>query len=94
MDLHPTPSELAFRNELRGWLKANQPQPWTGASHESEGQNAYTDYLSAWQRKLFDGGWAGIAWPKEFGGRGASFMEQAIFQEEMAAADAPEPLTR
>lgn len=92
MDLHPTPSELAFRNELRAWLQANQPQPWAGATHDSESQNAYTDYLGAWQRKLFDGGWAGIAWPKEFGGRGASFMEQAIFQEEMAAADAPEPI--
>lgn len=92
MDLHPTPSELAFRNELRSWLKANQPQPWAGATHDSESQSAYTDYLAAWQRKLFDGGWAGISWPKEFGGRGASFMEQAIFQEEMAAADAPEPI--
>lgn len=92
MDLNPTPGELAFRNELRAWLRANQPEPWTGATHESEGQNAYTEYLSAWQQKLFDGGWAGIAWPKEFGGRGASFIEQAIFQEEMAAADAPEPI--
>ena len=56
MDLHPTPSELAFRNELRSWLKANQPQPWAGATHDSESQSAYTDYLAAWQRKLFDGG--------------------------------------
>lgn len=92
MDLNPTPSELAFRNELRAWLKAHLPAPWTGATHESEGQNAYTEYLAAWQRQLFDGGWAGIAWPKEFGGRGASFIEQAIFQEEMAAANAPEPI--
>jgi len=92
MDLNLTPGELAFRDELRAWLKDNQPAPWTGPAHEAESQGAYTDYLAAWQRTLFDGGWAGISWPKEFGGRGASFMEQAIFQEEMAAADAPEPI--
>src|SRR5262249_20640983 len=72
--------------------QANLPEPWTGATHESESDNAYTKYLHAWQRKLFDGGWAGIAWPREYGGRGASFMEQAIFQEELAAAAAPETI--
>ena len=40
--------------------------------------------------QAYDGGYAGIAWPKEFGGRGATFIEQAIFQEELAMADAPE----
>ena len=46
-------------------------------------------YLRAWQRKLFDAGWAGISWPKEYGGRGATLMEQVIFTEEMARAEAP-----
>lgn len=92
MDLKLTASELAFRDEFRAWLKAHQPAPWSGSAHESESGGAYTEYLAAWQRTLFDGGWAGIAWPKEYGGRGASFMQQAIFQEEMAAANAPEPI--
>lgn len=92
MDLNPTAHEREFRDELRAWLKANQPKPWGGSTHDAESKNAYTDYLLAWQKKLFDGGWAGIAWPKEYGGRGASFIEQAIFQEEMAAAEAPEPI--
>ncbi|MGE0534581.1 MAG: acyl-CoA dehydrogenase [Pirellulales bacterium] len=91
MDLKPTPHEQEFRDELRRWLKANLPPRWTGSTREAA-KGAYTDYLLAWQRRLFDGGWAGIAWPKEYGGRGASFMEQAIFQEELAAADAPEIL--
>jgi alkylation response protein AidB-like acyl-CoA dehydrogenase len=90
MDLKPTPQEQAFRDELRQWLAANQPPPWSGATQEAGGKDAHTEYLLAWQRKLYDGGWGGIAWPKEFGGRGASFIEQAIFQEELAAADAPE----
>ena len=46
-------------------------------------------YLRAWQRKMFDAGWAGISWPKEYGGRGATLMEQVIFIEEMARAEAP-----
>jgi len=90
MDLKPTPQEQAFRDELRQWLAANQPPPWSGATQEAGGKDAHTEYLLAWQRKLYDGGWGGIAWPKQYGGRGASLIEQAIFQEELAAADAPE----
>lgn len=47
------------------------------------------EHLRAWQRRLYEGGWAGVAWPKEYGGRGASLMEQVIFLEEMARAQAP-----
>jgi alkylation response protein AidB-like acyl-CoA dehydrogenase len=46
-------------------------------------------YGKAWQRKLYDGGWCGVAWPKQYGGRGATLIEQVIFQEEMARARAP-----
>ena len=41
------------------------------------------------QRKLHEGGWAGISWPKEYGGRGATLIEQSIFGEELARAKAP-----
>ncbi len=47
------------------------------------------EYLKRWQRKLYEGGWAGISWPKAYGGRGVSLMEQVIFWQEMALADAP-----
>ncbi len=90
MDLGLTTSEQKFRDELRAWLKANLPAKSSQAVKNASSAHEYHAYLKAWQRKLFDGGYAGINWPKEFGGRGASFIEQAIFQEELALADAPE----
>ena len=51
-------------------------------------------YLTAWQRRLSDAGWAAVHWPREYGGRGASLTEQAIFQEEMARARAPQMMNR
>ncbi len=87
MDLGLTDSELKFRDELRGWLKAKLPAKMVKTADNTAD---YYDYLKGWQKTLYDGGWAGVSWPKEYGGRGASFIEQAIFQEEMALADAPE----
>jgi len=88
MDLNLTAAEQKFRDEFRAWLQANVPAPWAGAV-TSENRDDHIAYLRKWQRTLFEGGWAGIAWPKKFGGRGATLMEQAIFQEELALADAP-----
>jgi alkylation response protein AidB-like acyl-CoA dehydrogenase len=89
MNLKPAPEEERFRDELRAWLQANTPPQWTGkASNEEEG-GEYVEYLRDWQRKVYEGGWAGVSWPKEYGGRGATLMQQAIFHEEMARAAAP-----
>ena len=88
MDLNLTESEQKFRDDFRAWLKLNGPEPWHGAV-TSENRDDHIAYLRKWQRTLFEGGWAGIAWPKKYGGRGATLMEQAIFQEELALADAP-----
>jgi alkylation response protein AidB-like acyl-CoA dehydrogenase len=85
MDLTLSPSELSFRDELRAWLVDNHP----GA--EPLGEDAAFDHRRAWQRKLFDAGYAGFSWPKQYGGRGASLVEQALFGEEMARARAPQP---
>jgi alkylation response protein AidB-like acyl-CoA dehydrogenase len=87
MDLGLNPSELKFRDELRSWLKANLPAKMVKTADSG---HEYHEYLKAWQQKLYQGGYAGISWPKEYGGRGSSFIEQAIFQEELALADAPE----
>jgi alkylation response protein AidB-like acyl-CoA dehydrogenase len=89
MDLKPTPQEEQFRTELRAWLHENMPTPFEGDTSTPEGAKAEFEYLKAWQRKVFEGGWAGISWPKEYGGRGAGLIEQAIFQEEFALAGAP-----
>jgi alkylation response protein AidB-like acyl-CoA dehydrogenase len=90
MDLNLTPSEREFRDEFRAWLAANVPEEWAGGGTGSEERAEYIEYLRAWQRRLYDGGWAGISWPQEFGGRGATLVEQAIFQEELARAGAPQ----
>jgi alkylation response protein AidB-like acyl-CoA dehydrogenase len=92
MDLNLTPDEQRFRDELRAWFHAHRPEPWHGALKDAESRQAYYAYLRAWQRALFEGGWAGVAWPAPYGGRGASMIEQAIFQEELARADAPDRL--
>ena len=88
MDFDLSPVEKAFRDEARSWLKANAPQRGDG---EMDLQ-LFVDSRRAWQRKLFDAGYIGITWPKEFGGRGGTFMEQLIFNDEMILAQAPEPI--
>ena len=83
MDLTLSPQEKAFRDELRGWLVENHP------GEEPEGDEAAFQFRREWQRLLATDGWAGVSWPEEYGGRGATLVEQAIFNEEMAAARAP-----
>lgn len=87
MDLNLTPEELQFRDELRAWLEANVPKDWP--EHRNLPLETRFDYMREWQRKLYEGGWSGISWPKEYGGRGADLMQQVIFWQEMARADAP-----
>ena len=88
MDFNLTPQEAKFRDEFRAWLSANVPPDWE--THRTEdNMHERFEFLRAWQKKVYDAGWAGISWPKEYGGRGATLMEQVIFTEEMARAAAP-----
>jgi len=89
VDLNLTPQELAFRDEVRAWFGENVPKDWVRRRNEEESMVARFAYLRAWQKKMFDAGWAGVSWSKEYGGRGATLMEQVIFIEEMARAEAP-----
>jgi alkylation response protein AidB-like acyl-CoA dehydrogenase len=94
VDLGFTPEEEAFREEVRTWLDANLPSGW-----RQDGKGGYrdeedTELQREWQRKLFEGGWLKLGWPKEAGGRGATPVMQAIYQEEMAKAGAPGILGR
>jgi alkylation response protein AidB-like acyl-CoA dehydrogenase len=86
VDLTLTPEEQAFRDELRAWLEENHPGP----APKGGDQEQFT-FEREWQRTLHAGGWAGVSWPKEYGGRGATLIEQAIFGEELARAKAPRP---
>jgi alkylation response protein AidB-like acyl-CoA dehydrogenase len=90
MDLSFSAAEEAFRAELRAWLAANVPAAGPEPATLAEEVAA----LRAWQRRLHEGGWVGIHWPREYGGRGATVVENYIFQEELAAARAPEIINR
>jgi len=92
MDFRDTPKEAALRKEIRTWLKNNLPDGWGTLVHEPEGEADRAKYRLDWERRLYEGGWAGVAWPCEYGGRGLSQVEYGIFLEEMARADAPEGL--
>lgn len=87
MDLTLNSEEKQFRDELRAWLEANAPKDWP-EWREKPLEESFP-YLRAWQRKLHEGRWAAVSWPKEYGGRSATLMQQAIFWEEMARVQAP-----
>jgi len=87
MDLRYSESEEAFRADLRAWLARTVPALGPKPAHTDwPGRRAYDTH---WQRLLFDAGYAGVDWPVEGGGRGASPVEQLIFHEELARAHAP-----
>jgi alkylation response protein AidB-like acyl-CoA dehydrogenase len=79
MDLHPTPEDRAFRLETRRWLEANVPR----AELKTPGERR------AWHQQLYDAGYIGMGWPKEYGGQSASPMRQAIVADELARINAP-----
>ncbi|MFL5930064.1 MAG: acyl-CoA dehydrogenase family protein, partial [Gaiellaceae bacterium] len=87
MDLRDTPEEAAFRAEVRDWIAANLPEDLRG--HRGGAQRFEGPELRAWSKKLSEAGYMGLTWPEEYGGRGAPYAHQAIFYEEMAAAEAP-----
>jgi alkylation response protein AidB-like acyl-CoA dehydrogenase len=79
MDLNYSPEDLAFRESTRKWFAANTPT-----------EDLKTlDERKAWHRKLYEAGYVGMLWPKEYGGRGATPMQQAIVSDEMARVNAP-----
>ena len=79
MDLNYSSEDRAFRDSTRRWLEANVP---------SEDLKTLAE-RKAWHRKLYEAGYVGMLWPKEYGGWGATAMQQAIVQDEMARIQAP-----
>jgi alkylation response protein AidB-like acyl-CoA dehydrogenase len=86
MDLTFDERESAFRDELRTWLAANHP----GEEPPGDDDARYA-WRRDWQRRLAGGGWASVHWPVEYGGRGATLTESAIFFEELGRSGAPLP---
>ena len=92
MDFQYTPEQDTFRAEVRDWLAANLDPALCVDDPKDERvapDRETFDKRRIWQRTMYDSGWVGIAWPKEYGGRGAGLLEQVIFDEEYTNAHAP-----
>lgn len=90
MDLRDTPDDGQFRHDLRIWLEANLPPDLRG--HRGGAARTSDDAVRNWSRSLFEAGYVGLTWPREYGGGGRSLTCQAIFLEELARAEAPQHL--
>jgi len=88
MDLtYPQESE-AFRAEVRTWLETNLPKGWFEPGFKMTPEERAV-FNAGWTAKLFEGGWICAGWPKEYGGKGLSLIEQVVLNEEFARAEAP-----
>lgn len=90
MDLAYSGSELAFRDEIREWLTANVPTHPLPPPYTAEGVAERRE----WEKALYTAGYAALHWPQEYGGGGADFMQQMLFDEEYHRAGAPQRLNR
>jgi alkylation response protein AidB-like acyl-CoA dehydrogenase len=79
MDLNYSPEDLAYRQKTRRWLEANTPRQELKTLAERK----------AWHRTLYDAGYVGMGWPRQYGGGDATPMQQAIAADEMARVNAP-----
>jgi alkylation response protein AidB-like acyl-CoA dehydrogenase len=94
MDLKQTPEEQQFRRTVRTWLESHLPAGWgTPAYRAPETPAEQVAFARWWQHTLHDGGWAGITWPTDYGGRGAGIIEQLLYNEEYARLRAPDILS-
>ena len=97
MDFNYTPEEEKFRKQVRSWLGNERPRGrfrLARLAGEQSRRSAIDDEeawrrLVAWHAKLYAGGWIGLSWPKEYGGRGATLMEQILFNQELARLKLP-----
>jgi alkylation response protein AidB-like acyl-CoA dehydrogenase len=88
MDYRELEGERRFREETREWLHANLPTDKRPGEDDPAGQRSFD---LNWQRTMFEGGWAGVSWPKAYGGRGLTSTEQLMWYEEYTRARAPSP---
>ena len=91
MNLSFGPEAEEFRARLRGWLRNNVPRE---SAAPVAGSDEEVAHLRRWQRALYEAGWCGLTWPREHGGQGLGYVEQVIYDEETARAQAPELINR
>jgi alkylation response protein AidB-like acyl-CoA dehydrogenase len=95
MDFDFTPEQESFRKEVRQWLERSLPDDLRGrAFAASRADVDEVRRLRAWQKTMYEAGYVGIDWPREFGGRGASIVEVIILYQEMARAESPQIVNR
>jgi alkylation response protein AidB-like acyl-CoA dehydrogenase len=81
-----------FRDGLRAWLSANLTDDLIAARRPTGRDDAAFEALRVWNRAMADAGWAAVSWPEEYGGRGATVLEQLVYTEETTRARAPLPI--
>ena len=89
VDIDLSPEEFEFRREFRAWLVNNIPKDWDPGRGRSVSHSDSWESRREFERSMGRDGWLGVAWPEEYGGRGATLMEQVIYQEELARSEAP-----
>jgi hypothetical protein len=92
VDFSYPPEVENFRAELRDWLSANLTDQLIADRRPSGRDEAAFERLRTWNRTMADAGWAAVSWPREYGGRGATVLEQLVYTEETTRARAPLPL--
>lgn len=92
MNLADSHEDAAFRETVKSWIASSLPEGWMSSVFEPVEEAERARFRLDWERKLYQGGWSGISWPRDYGGRGLSVMRQAIFLEELARQNAPEGL--
>ncbi|HYR78687.1 MAG TPA: acyl-CoA dehydrogenase family protein, partial [Candidatus Dormibacteraeota bacterium] len=92
MDFKFSAEDEAFRSEFKSWLSANLPK----AGKAEDGMDFMRESSAddwkrrlEWHKKMHSGGWVGISWPKEYGGRGATLTQQIIYNEELSKVNSP-----
>jgi alkylation response protein AidB-like acyl-CoA dehydrogenase len=94
MDFAFSPEDERFRRDLRAWLAANRPARQERVPHDDASLADEVAFLRAWQRRLWEAGYVGLLWPQAYGGRGARPTQQAILNQELARARAPQLINR
>jgi alkylation response protein AidB-like acyl-CoA dehydrogenase len=89
VDIDLSAAEIEFRREFRAWLERNLPEGWEPSYGRSLSHAESWEQRRAFERRMGSDGWLGVAWPEEYGGRGATLMEQVIYQEELTRSGAP-----
>ena len=89
MDINLTPAERTFREEFVSWLTEHLPESWKWSEVKRLPPSEAWAIRRAFEQRMGEARWLGVAWPLEYGGRGATLMEQVIYQEELARLDAP-----